>query len=794
MDPDCWREIERLYHAALERDPAGRDAFLRDACHNAPDLHREVEELLAYQERAGGFIETPAVDMVARQDAAVLASEARFRLAAGDRLGPYEILNPLGAGGMGEVYRARDTRLGRSVALKIVAARMAGQAGIRRLEREARAISNLNHPHICALHDIGREGDLDYLVMEYVEGPTLASRLRQGPLPLADVVRAGIQIAEALDYAHRQGIVHRDLKPGNIMLTARGAKLVDFGLARWRKQVDETTGSAPPDNAANLTMTGMMLGTPQYMAPEQIARGPVDARTDIFALGAVLFEMAHGRKAFPGDTATGVVESIRGGAVPSVARRESGVPAALERFIQRCLKSAPAERWQSAGEVLRELQGIERRKRPTGRLAWVSVAALCLTVAAFIIIYLARTAGKTPRAKMEILYSFTGKDGDGASPANSGVTMDAAGALYGFANKGGAYGKGTVYRLSAPPGPGAEWREDVIHNFSGPDGEFPRDAPVIGRDGSLYGATFGGGKEGSGVVFRLTPPEHAASGPEWRETVIHQFTPSTGDGKVPTGVIFGPDGALYGPTWLGGKPEKQFSILYELLPPRLPEGEWQENVLQRLMAPNNGAWDIMVFGKDGYLYGSTEETVFRLMPPSSPGGSWEETVLHRFPQDHLDGSGCEAALAIGRNGELYGTTERGGIGENGTVFELRPRSGPMGGWTYNVLHRFASHAGDGAQPRSGLLLGPGGVLYGATKRGGAWGLGTIYKLMPPPQPGGPWTEAVLYDFTGQRGDGAHPESNPHLIFDNTGALCGTTVLGGAFNAGAVFRLVLPERP
>jgi serine/threonine protein kinase/sugar lactone lactonase YvrE len=412
VDPERWREIERLYHAALERDPADRAAYLCDACHNDAELRREVEELLAYQDRANGFIETPAIHMVARQEAAVLTSEARFRLAVGAHLGPYEILQPIGAGGMGEVYRARDTRLGRSVALKIVAARMAEQAGIRRLEREARAISSLNHPHICALHDIGREGDLDFLVMEYVEGPTLAARLRVGRLPLADVLRAGIEIVEALDYAHRQGIVHRDLKPANIMLTASGAKLVDFGLARRPEQLDELSGGLAPGNAANLTMTGMVLGTPQYMAPEQIAHGGVDARTDIFAFGAVLFEMAHARKAFTGDTATEVVEAIRKRTAPAIARRESGVPAALDRLIQRCLKSAPAERWQSAGEVLRELQRIQRRKRTVKPIVWAGAVALCvvLAIGAF---FLARSLRAAPRARttlapgQELVATFT---------------------------------------------------------------------------------------------------------------------------------------------------------------------------------------------------------------------------------------------------------------------------------------------------------------------------------------------------------------------------------------------------
>ena len=225
-------------------------------------------------------------------------------LEAGRRLGPYEILAPLGSGGMGEVYRARDTRLDRTVAVKVLPAELAQAVDMRqRFEREARAISSLSHPHICALYDVGHEDGLAFLVMEHVEGQTLADRLAKGPLPTEELLRFGSEIADALGAAHRHGIVHRDLKPANVMLTRTGAKLLDFGVARLlerEKAGDPAEVSSLPTAAMPLTGEGAVIGTVQYMAPEQVDGKPVDARADLFALGVVLYEMATGRRAFSG--------------------------------------------------------------------------------------------------------------------------------------------------------------------------------------------------------------------------------------------------------------------------------------------------------------------------------------------------------------------------------------------------------------------------------------------------------------------------------------------------------------
>ena len=219
---------------------------------------------------------------------------------AGSRLGPYELTAPIGAGGMGEVWRGKDTRLDRSVAVKILPAAFAEDEERRqRFEREAKAISSLNHPHICTLFDVGHEGDAHFLVMELLEGEVLADRLQKGPLPLDQVVKLGAQVAEALSAAHKQGIVHRDLKPGNVVLTKTGAKLVDFGLARTGAGLGGPSGSTElPTEMKPLTTAGTVLGTFQYMAPEQLEGTEADARTDIFALGALLYEMATARRAF----------------------------------------------------------------------------------------------------------------------------------------------------------------------------------------------------------------------------------------------------------------------------------------------------------------------------------------------------------------------------------------------------------------------------------------------------------------------------------------------------------------
>jgi eukaryotic-like serine/threonine-protein kinase len=336
-------------------------------------------------------------------------------LTSGTKLGPYEIQSPLGAGGMGEVYRALDTRLDRTVAIKVLASHLSSSPELKqRMEREARAISSLNHPHICHLYDIGSQDGTDYLVMEFLEGETLAERLRKGAMPLNEILKIGIAVAESLAVAHRQGIVHRDLKPGNIMLTQGGAKLMDFGLAKplGLQSTGAGSGSAPsftaaatlsgPSPLSPLTSAGSIIGTIQYMSPEQIEGKEADARSDIFAFGAVLYEMVTGKRPFGGKSQISLASSILENDPEPVSAIKPLTPTAFEHLVTTCLQKNPEERFQSAHDIKLELQWIAADRSvpavaalPSSpshvreRLSWAMavVAAIVLSAAAAMFLY-----------------------------------------------------------------------------------------------------------------------------------------------------------------------------------------------------------------------------------------------------------------------------------------------------------------------------------------------------------------------------------------------------------------------
>ena len=318
-------------------------------------------------------------------------------LTSGSRLGPYEIIAPLGAGGMGEVYKARDTRLDRIVAIKILPDALAGDPQFRdRFDREARSISQLDHPHICALFDVGEHNRTAYLVMQYLEGETLADRLSKGALPIDQALQVAIQIAGALATAHKAGIVHRDLKPGNIMLTRGGAKLLDFGLAKTKPVVAGAGLSMLPTTPA-ATAQGTILGTFQYMAPEQLEGHEADARTDIFAFGAVVYEMLTGKKAFEGKSHATLIAAIIGNDPPPISAVQSLTPPAVDRLVQKCLRKDADERWQTARDLLDELKWIAeggtaaapvaaRTRNPwIERGAWITVIVGVLIALLFVL-------------------------------------------------------------------------------------------------------------------------------------------------------------------------------------------------------------------------------------------------------------------------------------------------------------------------------------------------------------------------------------------------------------------------
>jgi len=322
-------------------------------------------------------------------------------LSPGTTLGAYEIQSQLGAGGMGEVYRARDTRLDRTVAIKILPARLAEKPDAReRFEREARAISALNHPNICHLYDVGSQDGIRYLVMEYLEGETLANRLLRGPLSQEQFLKYGIEICDALEKAHHTGVVHRDLKPGNIMLTKSGAKLLDFGLARavapqipLSSELSPTMTSAA--GAPPLTAEGSLVGTFQYMSPEQVEGREADARSDIFALGATLYEMATGQRAFEGKNTASVIAAVLERQPRPISSLQPTFPSALERIVKTCLAKDPDDRWRSAHDVRLQLAAVredlqapakvveERAPHSTTKLAW-GLVILLLGVAAWL--------------------------------------------------------------------------------------------------------------------------------------------------------------------------------------------------------------------------------------------------------------------------------------------------------------------------------------------------------------------------------------------------------------------------
>jgi Tol biopolymer transport system component len=361
------------------------------------------------------------------------------------RLGPYEILGPVGAGGMGQVYKAKDTRLARDVALKILPSDLAGQESFRtRFEREAKTISSLNHPNICALYDLGHETvsgtEVHYLVLELIEGESLADRLSKGPLPLEQFMPCAVQIASALDAAHRRGIVHRDLKPGNIMLTKSGAKLLDFGLAKATEGSIVAGVSTLPTREKPLTEQGTILGTFQYMAPEQLEGQEADARTDIFALGAVLHEMATGHKAFDGKSRTSLIAAIVSAQPPPISSVQPMCPPALDHVVRKCLEKDPDDRWQSAKDVMSELQWIDEngsragvpapiamRRRTRERLSWLITAAALAAAVTFGIGY-ARRAPRPAAVVRFLIPTATGLTTVGSprvSPNGRYVAFDA---------------------------------------------------------------------------------------------------------------------------------------------------------------------------------------------------------------------------------------------------------------------------------------------------------------------------------------------------------------------------------
>ena len=577
-------------------------------------------------------------------------------LTPGTSLGPYQIDAPLGAGGMGEVYKATDTRLDRTVAIKVLPEHVANDPDLKqRFEREARTVAALNHPHICTLHDIGNQDGIDFLVMEYLDGETLAQRLEKGALPLDQALTIATEIADALDKAHRQGIVHRDLKPGNIMLTKTGAKLLDFGLAKLRKPgtVGATGFSAAATQTEPLTGQGMILGTLQYMAPEQVEGKDADARTDIFAFGAVVYEMVTGQKAFEGDSQASLITSIMSATPTPPSALQPVSPPSLDRVVTKCLAKDPDARWQTARDLRDELTWITdggshvgvpavvATPRKTRERLWMATAALATLVAtALAALYLNRAPAEGVTTRLSVLPEPGGMLGLALSPDGTQlafVTGQLRGQLW----------VRPVDSLDARPLPGAD---NAAYPFWSPDG---RTIGFFTLD-ELKTVDLTGG------LPRTVCPVPTGAGGTWNQDDVivfgqltgslHQVAAAGGE-PIPLTALDVPGAASYlWPQFLSAgervlflavAPEEQESGIYigSLASGRTPTRVMQTATMARFTAPG-----YLLFGQDGALMAQSFE-LERLSVTGDP---------LRVAEELLPGS-------VGTQRLRFSTSDQGGL-------------------------------------------------------------------------------------------------------------------------------------
>src|SRR5499433_275071 len=358
MKPERWKQIDQLLEAALEREPERRAEFLNQACAGDEELRKKVESLLSSDERAGSFIESPAFEVGAE-----LLAEDQTQTLVGQQIGRYRVLSLLGTGGMGEVYLAQDSRLGRKVAIKILPASFTkDQKRVRRFEQEARAASRLSHPNICVIHEVGETDDgRHFITMEYIDGVTLRQRMTNLQMRLAEALDIAIQAASGLAAAHQAGIVHRDVKPENIMLrTDSYIKVLDFGLAKLTEKRQISADTESPSIAAVKTDAGVVMGTASYMAPEQARGLEVDARTDIWSLGVVLYEMVAGRAPFEGATTSDVIVSTLEREPLPLEHHRSGDPTELQKIVSKALSKNREDRHQTVEELVIDLKSLNR--------------------------------------------------------------------------------------------------------------------------------------------------------------------------------------------------------------------------------------------------------------------------------------------------------------------------------------------------------------------------------------------------------------------------------------------------
>jgi Tol biopolymer transport system component/predicted Ser/Thr protein kinase len=492
MDPERWRNIEKLYESVVERSPAERAALLAQA---DPDIRREVEVLLA-QPSGGALLDQPAADL--------LGESSVIQLPAGTQVGHYQIVAMLGQGGMGMVYRAKDTKLGREVAIKVLPDSLAQDPDrLARFNREAKVLASLNHPNIGQIYGVESQA----LVMELVEGETLSSLIKPGPLPIETALNYARQIAEALEAAHEKGIIHRDLKPANIMVTLAGVvKVLDFGLAK-AEEPSANDLAASPATTLSPTRAGIILGTAAYMSPEQARGAAVDKRSDIWAFGVVLYEMLTGRRAFPGESVTDILAGVLRGE-PDWSALPSATPPRIRKLLQRCLERDRKQRLQAIGEARIAIGAPEQDAKAQPRRRAMVWAGICLTALAVVgvVWVLVSTRGRDSTGLPSREIPLTGLPGWVRNPSFS---PDGKQIAYRWRTEGGdssiyvkLIGTGTTLRLTNPPG------VDSIPAWS-PDGEwvvFFRSLP--GNSGIYIVSALGG------PARRITPTEYCG-GLDW---------------------------------------------------------------------------------------------------------------------------------------------------------------------------------------------------------------------------------------------------------------------------------------